>query len=77
MVGEDHAHIHASSQLHRVTSKPFPKMLGPYFKDEQPHGSSTEKEIPLLADEPSVIRIMGDIIRFQVDGYVLAYSNVL
>ena len=39
--------------------------------------SSTEKEIPLLADEPSVIRIMCDIIRPQADGYVLVYSGVL
>ena len=58
-----------------VTSKPFPKMLGPYSKDEQPHGASTEKDIPLLADKPSVIRIMCDIIRPQAYGYVFVYYS--
>jgi hypothetical protein len=68
VVGEDHAQIHASSQLLCVASKPFSKMLGPHFKEGQPHAASTEKEIPLPADKPSAIRIMCNIIHHQIDG---------
>jgi hypothetical protein len=68
IVGEDQVQIHASSQILCMASKPFSKMLGPHFKEGQPHAGSTEKELPLPADKPSAIRIMCDIIHHQVDG---------
>ena len=68
MVGEDQVQIHASSQLLCMASKPFSKMLGPHFKEGQPHAAFTKKEIPLPADKPSAIRIMCDIINHQING---------
>jgi hypothetical protein len=68
VVGEDQVQIHASSQLLCMASKPFSKMLGPHFKEGQPHAASTEKKIPLPADKPSAIRIMCNIIHHQIDG---------
>lgn len=68
VVGEDQVQIYAASQILCMASKPFSKMLGPHFKEGQPHTTFTKKEIPLPADQPSAIRIMCDIIHHQIDG---------
>ena len=68
VVGEDQMQIYASSQILCMASKPFSKMLGPHFKEGQPHAALTMKEIPLPADKPSAVRLMCNIIHHQIDG---------
>jgi hypothetical protein len=66
VVGEDQVRIFASSQLLCIASKPFSKMLGPNFKEGQSDDGSTRKVIPLLADKPSAIDLMCNIIHHRI-----------
>jgi ribosomal protein S9 len=49
-----------------MASKPFSKMLGPNFKEDQPNDGSTGKEIPRPADKPSAIELMCKIIHHRI-----------
>jgi hypothetical protein len=66
VVGEDQVRISASSLLLCMALKPFSKMLGPNFKEGQSNDGSTGKEIPLLADKPSTIELMCNIIHCRI-----------
>lgn len=68
VVGEDQARIAASSQVLRMASKPFFKMLGPDFKEGQLDEASTKKDVSLPADKPSAIELMCNIMHHQVSG---------
>ena len=72
VVWNDKVRISTLSQVLRIASRPFSKMLGSNFKEEQPDDADTRKEILLPDDKLSVIDSMRNIIHYRVHEPTLA-----